>query len=79
MGLRIIDRANNHLVENNMTYREHLKFAVSHGFLCLKAGLFLIIHGFFPCFFERAGSILVKKLNRSFNQHKKDVKIVKNN
>lgn len=40
-----------HLSQNNMTYHEHWVFAVSHGFLCLEAGLLLIIHGFFPCFF----------------------------
>jgi hypothetical protein len=38
MGLRIIDRAKNHLVENNMTYREHLKFAVSHVFQSTQEG-----------------------------------------
>jgi hypothetical protein len=61
-----------HLKDNNMTYREHWKFAVSHGILCVKAGLLLIIHGFLPCFFEKAGSLLVKVLHRSFDRHKKN-------
>jgi hypothetical protein len=56
-----------------MTYREHWMFAVSHGFLCLEAGFLLIIHGFLPCFFEKAGSLLVKKLKRSFDRHKQEV------
>lgn len=77
--MTILNRAKNHLIENNMTYCEHWKFAISHGFLCIEAGLLLIIHSFFPCFFEKAGSILVKKLNRSFNQHKKEVRSVKIN
>ena len=59
-----------HLSQNNMTYREHWKFAVSHGFLCLEAGLLLIIHGFLPCFFRSAGSSLVNKLSQSFTEHK---------
>lgn len=63
-----------HLSQNNMTYREHWVFAVSHGFLCLEAGLLLIIHGFFPCFFEKAGSLLVRKLQKSFDQHRKEIR-----
>ena len=63
-----------HLKKNNMTYREHCRFAVSHGFLCLEAGLLLIIHGFLPCFFEKAGTLLVRKLNKSFDQHRQEVK-----
>ena len=62
-----------HLIENNMTYCEHWKFAVSHGFLCLEAGFLLIIHGFLPCFFEKAGSSLVRKLNLSFDKKAKKI------
>jgi len=64
----------NHLKKNSMTYRKHWKFAVSHGFLCLEAGLLLIIHGFLPCFFEKAGTLLVRKLKKSFDQHRQEVK-----
>lgn len=66
-------RWKNHLSTNNMTYREHWKFAVCHGVLCLEAGFLLIIHGFLPCFFEKAGTLLVRKLNKSFDRHRKDV------
>jgi len=62
-----------HLIENNMTYREHLLFAVSHGLICLEAGLLLIIHGLLPCFFEHTGSFLVRKLKKSFDVHRKEI------
>ena len=67
----------NHLKKNNMTYREHWRFAVSHGFLCLEAGIFLIIHSFMPCFFEHAGSRLVRKLKKSFDRHDEEIRIAK--
>jgi hypothetical protein len=67
-------RWTNHLKSNNMTYREHCRFAVIHGLLCLEAGLLLIIHGLLPCFFEKAGSSLVMKLNKSFNTHRRQIK-----
>jgi hypothetical protein len=72
MNLR--KRWKKHLSENKMTYREHWKFAVSHGLICLEAGLFLIIHGFLPCFLERTGSALVRKLQKSFNNHRQEIK-----
>ncbi len=56
-----------------MTYREHWEFAVGHGLLCLEAGLLLIIHGFLPCFFERTGSFLVRKLKKSFDIHRQEI------
>lgn len=62
----------NHLKENRMTYREHFLFAVSHGVLCLYAGLMLIIHGLFPCFYQHAGSDLVHKLDIVFTRREKD-------
>lgn len=56
----------NHLNHNKMTYCEHWVFAVGHGCSCIKAGCYLIIHGFFPCFYEKAGSKLVHKLEQDF-------------
>lgn len=55
-----------HLNRNNMTYCNHWKFAVGHGFGCLKAGIYLIIHGFLPCFYRRAGSKLIHRLEKDF-------------
>jgi hypothetical protein len=51
-----------HLNENNMTYWQHLKFAAFHGFVCLVAGLCLIIHALFPCWFQTSGSDLVQSM-----------------
>jgi hypothetical protein len=64
----LIGRWKNHLKENNMTYCKHLMFAVGHGITCLNAGLYLIIHGLFPCFYERVGSELVHKLEKVFTE-----------
>lgn len=61
----------NHLKNNNMNYCKHLVFAVTHGLICLEAGILLIIHGFLPCFFQRVGTLLVKELNKSFDNHSK--------
>ena len=72
--MKLIKHGQQHLQDNNMTYGQHWKFAVGHGLLCLEAGFFLIVHGFFPCFFQKAGSILVRTLNKSFNQHHRDIR-----
>ena len=72
--MKLIKHGQQHLEDNNMTYVQHWKFAVGHGLICLEAGFFLIVHGFFPCFFQKAGSILFRTLNKSFNQHQKDIK-----
>jgi hypothetical protein len=57
-----------HLQTNNMTYIEHLMFALFYGFCCLLAGLLLIVHSILPCFFPTAGSDLVTKLSKSFKK-----------
>lgn len=57
-----------HLQENNMSYTEHMLFAMFYGFCCLLAGLYLIIHSILPCFFPTAGSNLVTKLSKSFKK-----------
>ena len=57
-----------HLRENNMTYLEHLIFALFYGLCCIFAGTLLIIHSLFPCFFPRAGSNLVTKLSKRFKK-----------
>lgn len=65
----LVKKWKDHLVENNMTYREHFVFALGHGFQCIRAGLYLIIHGIFPCFYQSAGSNLVHKLNKVFQRN----------
>lgn len=64
--MSFIAKAKKHLMENKMTYTGHLIFATKHGLACLKAGVYLVVHGFLPCFFSRAGSNLVEKLNKVF-------------
>jgi hypothetical protein len=57
-----------HLKENNMTYIEHLTFALFYGLCCLLAGVYLIVHSILPCFFPTAGSDLVTKLSKRFKK-----------
>jgi hypothetical protein len=58
-----------HLRENNMTYIEHLIFALFYGLCCLLAGFYLIVHSVFPCFFPQAGGNIVNRLNKRFGKH----------
>lgn len=67
--MRIKQKWINHLTENNMSYIEHMIFALYYGCCCLLAGLYLIIHSVLPCFFQTAGSDLVTNLNKIFNSH----------
>ena len=64
----LVKRWKLHLKNNNMTYCDHFRFAVGHGITCLKAGIYLIIHGFFPCFYQHAGSELVHELEKDFTE-----------
>ena len=57
-----------HLAENKMTYTEHLIFALYYGVLCLYAGVTLIIHSLFPCFYQDTGSNLVSRMGRRFKK-----------
>lgn len=66
----VIKKSIEHLKENNMGYWEHLLFASGHGIRCIKAGLLLFLHSLIPALFPKTGSILVKKLNKSFTDHK---------
>lgn len=62
-----------HLEENKMTYSAHWVFAVGHGLRCIRAGIYLCIHGFLPCFYRRAGSKLVHRLEKVFVDHEKEI------
>lgn len=57
-----------HLQENDMTYIEHMIFALFYGVCCLLAGLYLIVHSVLPCLFPTAGSDLVTKLSKRFKK-----------
>ncbi len=67
--MNIRKKWNNHLKENNMTYIEHLIFALYYGCCCLLAGFYLIVHSVLPCFFPTAGSDLVYSLSKRFSKN----------
>lgn len=73
----LVKRWKEHLQENKMTYCQHWLFAVGHGLGCLRAGLYLCVHGIFPCFYRHAGSSLVHKLELDFVDHKEEVQYEK--
>lgn len=52
-----------------MTYCEHLMFALGYGFVCVKAGWYLIVHGILPCFYQKAGSNLIRTLDKAFKRN----------
>ncbi len=62
---------NDHLKDNNMTYWQHLNFAWAHGVVCLVAGLCLMAHAIFPCWFQTTGSDLVGFLANVFKKRKR--------
>lgn len=64
--MSLVSRAKEHLAENKMTYASHFVFATTHGLRCLKAGIYLVVHGLMPCFYRHAGSNLVRDLNKVF-------------
>ena len=64
-------RAREHLLKNNMTYREHFVFAGVHALRCLRAAAYLMIHAVFPCWFRRAGSRLVERMSKDFVEHRR--------
>jgi hypothetical protein len=65
-----MNQTQRHLQENNMSYCQHFKFAMAHGILCMIAGLYLIIHALFPCWFQTAGSDLVSLLANVFKKRR---------
>ena len=67
--MKFLNRWNKHLSENQMTYCEHLLFALGYGFACIKAGGYLIIHGLLPCFYEKSGSNLIHTLDKAFKRN----------
>jgi hypothetical protein len=68
--MTLIDRARRHLAKNNMTYAQHFAFAGGHGLRCLRAAACLVIHAICPCWYRRAGSRLVHRLEQDFTEHR---------
>jgi hypothetical protein len=71
---KLIQKAQNHLAKNNMSYYEHFVFAFRYGILSIKKGILLCIHSILPCFFENAGNRLVRKLEMVFVERKNEPK-----
>ena len=69
--MNLYRKAVEHLRENKMTYREHFRFAGGHGLRCLKAAGYLVVHAIAPCWFRRAGSQLVERMERDFIDHRR--------
>jgi hypothetical protein len=65
---KIYSKWTEHLKENKMTYLEHLAFAMFYGTCCIIAGILLITHSLFPCFFQTTGSDLVTKMSKRFKK-----------
>ncbi len=55
-----------HLKENQMTYLEHLVFAVGHGLAAIVFGIGLIIHAIVPPLFDKSGRFLYMRLKEDF-------------
>jgi hypothetical protein len=58
-----------HLKENNMSYINHMIFAFYFSIVCLMASLSLFIHAVLPCFLQKTGSDLVKRLSQVFDKN----------
>ena len=74
---KLIDKCEDHLKKNNMTYVEHFKFASFYGCLCIKASFLLLVHSILPCFFQHAGSRLVHKLEKVFTERENEINELK--
>ena len=68
--MTLIERGRRHLQKNGMTYISHFRFAAGHGLRCLRAAGCLVIHAIFPCWFRRAGSRLVHRMEQDFSEHR---------
>ncbi len=53
-----------HPKEFNLTYSQHLFFALKVAIHCLLAGVVLILHAFFPFIFISTGSGLVSRATK---------------
>ena len=65
----MIQRSRDHLRHNRMSYTGHMRFAASHGARCIRAERMLMVHSLAPCWYQRAGSDLVRRLRESFDRH----------
>ena len=71
--MKLKEKWSEHLHKNDMTYWQHWKFAVGHGLICIRAGVYLCIHGFMPCFRRKAGTRLVHRLEKVFTERENEL------
>lgn len=62
----LIQSACRHLSENGMTYRQHAAFAIGCAWLCAATAVLLAVHAALPCFHQRAGAKLTRRLREHF-------------
>jgi len=74
---KLINQCEEHLKNNHMTYTEHFRFSSFHGCLCIKAGFLLFAHSILPCFFQKAGSRLVHRLEKVFIEREHEINELK--
>jgi len=66
--MKMIEKFIQHPEEVNMTYFEHLVFALKLAFRLILMGCCSIIHSFFPFLFTKYSSSNIRDLNNLFNQ-----------
>lgn len=67
--MNLINKWTQHLKENDMSYVEHLIFASYYSLVCMVSAFCFLLHAILPCFLQKTGSNLVKKLNHTFNKN----------
>jgi hypothetical protein len=61
-----------HLNIVNMTYLQHMRFALSKSVRLFYSSLLLLIHAIFPNLFEDSGSTLVNQVHFDLNHNRKN-------
>lgn len=64
--MNFIERSERHLKLSEVTYIDHLKWAIKSGFILIVIGIASIIHGIAPFLFE---GTTAKKVIEIFYQH----------
>ena len=64
-----------HLKDLNMSYFQHMKFALSCSFQLCIAVIVLTIHAFVPCWFEKLGSKFVGVVHERMQHVSDSIKV----
>lgn len=65
-----------HLEDVDMTYLDHMRFAIINSFRLLKATVALMIHAILPCIFCKTASNTVRDVVEAFRSHHKNDRIL---